>query len=89
MKKVFAKFYPNAPKKSPSPHSLNEGNLLDFLGLRHHPASSTLRSCVGDMSKGCQGLPALTNAVKVEMMEMEGVAKVEKTWGGCDTVDIQ
>jgi len=40
-------------------------NLLDFLGLRHHPASSTLRSCVGDMSKGCQGLPAFTNAVKV------------------------
>lgn len=41
-------------------------NLLDFLGLRHHPASSSLRSCVGELSKRPQGrMVALTDAVKV------------------------
>eukprot|EP00435_Cladocopium_sp_Y103_P010459 s539_g2.t1 len=41
-------------------------NLLDFLGLRHHPASSSLRSCVGELSKRPQGrMVALADAVKV------------------------
>lgn len=40
-------------------------NLLDFLGLRHHPASSSLRSCVGELSKRSGRMVALTDAVKV------------------------
>ena len=46
------------------------GNLLDFLGLRHHPASSSLRSCVGELSKRPQGrMVALTDAVKVGLYQ--------------------
>lgn len=78
MKKVFAKFYPNVPKKSPSPHPTKVTFWTSWAyGITRPPLrfEAVWETCPRDV-KGCQPWPMPSR------WEMEGVAKVEKNMGG-------
>lgn len=83
--KSICQILSECPQKSPSPHATKVTFWTSWAyGITRPPQrfEAVWETCPRDV-KGCQPWPMPSR------WEMEGVAKVEKTWGGCDTVDIQ